>query len=176
MEAPVVSRGQWIVIVILGIVMATGTLLLLALAGPVAGVRAVVAGTMALTAFSLFQVFTGLSARDETRTMFTRDIVEDRRQMALFGLSLLLTYLVTQLGFLQRLFGTTALTLGQWLVCIGVAATLIVVAEAIKFVLRHRRHPTAEPTPAASPTSAVGHHTEPRSVRSAERRTVARAS
>ena len=175
MEAPVVSRGQWVVIVILGIVMATGTLLLLALAEPVAGVSAAVAGTMALTAFSLFQVFTGLSARDETMTMFTRDIVEDRRQMALFGLSLLLTYLVTQLGFLQRLFGTTALTLGQWLVCIGVAATLIVVAEAIKFDLRHRRHPKAEQTPSSSPVSTAG-HTEPRSMRSAEQSTVARAS
>jgi P-type Ca2+ transporter type 2C len=143
-NAPVVSRGQWVVIVILGIIMAAGTLLLLAYAQPLGGVSAVVAGTMALTAFTLFQVFTGLTARDETQTMFTRDILADRRQVGLFGLSLLLTFLVTQVGFLQRIFDTTALTLGQWLICIGVAATLVVVDEVIKvFLRRSRRRPEA---------------------------------
>src|SRR5262249_28923835 len=65
-NAPVIARGQWVVIVILGILMALGSLLVLQFAGPIAGVSAVVAGTMALTTFTLFQVFTGLTARDET--------------------------------------------------------------------------------------------------------------
>jgi P-type Ca2+ transporter type 2C len=148
-NAPVVSRGQWVVIVILGIIMAGGTLLLLEFAPSIAGVSAVVAGTMALTAFTLFQVFTGLTARDECQTMFKRDILEDRRQVGLFALSLSLAFLVTQVGFLQRIFHTTALTLGQWLVCIGVAATLIVGDEGIKFILRRRRRP-AENRPSAT--------------------------
>jgi Ca2+-transporting ATPase len=152
-SAPVVSRGQWVVIVILGLVMAVGTLLVLAYAHPVAGVSAIVASTMALTTFSLFQVFCGLTARDETQTMFDRDIFGDQRQVRLFALSLLLTFLVTQVGFLQRIFHTSALTLGQWLVCIGVAAVLVVVDEVIKFVLRHRRSAAEDRTSVTSPVA-----------------------
>jgi Ca2+-transporting ATPase len=153
-NAPVVSRGQWVVIVVLGVLMAVGSLLLLQFAGPVAGVSALTAGTIALTTFTLFQIFTGLSARDETRTMFTRDIFEDRRQLALFGLSVVLAFVITQVGFLQRIFETTALTLGQWLVCIGVAATLIVVDEVIKFFLRRSRRATATTSQGEVPTAA----------------------
>jgi Ca2+-transporting ATPase len=134
--------------------MATVTLLLLRFAGPVAGVSAVVATTMGLTAFTLFQVVTGLTARSETQTMFTRDIFEDRRQVSLFGLSLALTFLVTQVGFLQRLFGTTALSGAEWLVCIGSAATLIVVDEVIKFFLRRNRSASQTPSSVTTPVSA----------------------
>ncbi|HKT40709.1 MAG TPA: cation-translocating P-type ATPase C-terminal domain-containing protein, partial [Ktedonobacterales bacterium] len=150
-NAPVVSRGQWVVIVILGLLMALGSLLLLAFAQPVAGVSALVAGTMAFTAFTFFNVFTGLTARDETQTMFTRNLFEDRRQVLLFGLSLLLAFLVTELGFLQRIFETTALTFNQWLVCIGVAATLVVVDEVIKFFLRRSRRAASGQSPATQP-------------------------
>jgi P-type Ca2+ transporter type 2C len=163
MTAPVVSRGQWVVIVTLGILMAVGALLLLEYAQPVAGVSAVVAGTMAFTAFTLFQVFTGLTARSETQTMFTRDLLEDRRQAYLFGLSLLLAFLVTVLGFLQRIFDTTALTLEQWLVCIGVAATLIILDEVIKFFLRRSRRTAEQGTSAVTPAATAG-HTDSRAV------------
>lgn len=173
-NAPVVSRVQWVVIVILGLIMAIGTLLLLQFAQPVAGVSAVVAGTMALTAFSLFQVSAGLTAQDETRTMFTRDIFEDRRQAQLFGLSLLLTFLVTQVGFLQRIFHTTALTLGQWLVCIGVAASLVVVDEVIKFFLRRRQRSGVGQSTAGMPTA--GEHPTTHDVPSAAQPPMAPAS
>jgi P-type Ca2+ transporter type 2C len=151
-HAPVISRGQWVVIATLGIIMAIGTLLLLQYGQPVFG--AVAASTMALTAFSLFQVAAGLTARDETQTVFNRDILQDGRQVRLFGLTLLLMLLVTQLGFLQRIFGTTALTLGQWLICIGLAATLVVIDEVIKLFLRHRRRATEVRSSSELPASA----------------------
>jgi P-type Ca2+ transporter type 2C len=81
-------------------------------------------------------------------------------------LSLLLTFHVTQVGFLQRIFGTAALTLGQWLVCIGVAAVLVVVNEVIKFILRHKRSAVDDRSLAASPAT-VDRHVESRSVDSA---------
>jgi P-type Ca2+ transporter type 2C len=156
-HAPVVSRNQWIVVAILGLVMAIGTLLVLAFAQPVGGVSAVTATSMALATFMLFQLFVGLEARDEVHTMFTRNIVEDRRQLYLYGLALLLTFLVTQVGFLQRIFGTTALTLGQWLVCTGVAATLVIVDEIIKFFLRRSREGVRSRSSAGLPVSADEH-------------------
>jgi Ca2+-transporting ATPase len=138
-NAPVVSRNQWIVIAARGILMAAGTLLLLQFAQPVGGVSSVVATTMGLAAFMLFQVFDGLEARDEVQTMFTRDVIEDRHQLYLYGLSLLLAFLVTQVDFLHRIFGTADLNLGQWLICIGVAATLVVFEEIRKFFVRRSR-------------------------------------
>lgn len=156
MAAPVVTRAQWLVIITLGFIMAAGALLTRAYAQSVAGVS--VAATMSLTAFALFNVFAGLAAWDETQTIFTRDLFADRRQVSLYGLSLLLTLLVTEVRFLQRLFGTTALTLAQWLICLGVAATLLIADELIKVFLRRRRGrqelPTRE-TPTSMPRGSA---------------------
>jgi len=173
LNAPVVSRGQWVVIAVLGIIMALGTLLLLETAQPVIG--AVAASTMALTAFSLFQVAAGLTARDETQTMFNRDILQDGRQVRLFGLTLLLTFLITQLGFMQRIFGTTALTLGQWLICIGVAAILVVIDEVIKLFLRHHRRAAEVRSSSGLPASA-DRHTESHGADQPDQTTIAHAS
>jgi len=85
-------------------------------------------------------VAVGLSARSQTRTLFTRDLVSDRRQLTLYGGTLLAIILATELSVLQRILGTTSLTGGQWLVCLLLAASLIVVEEITKFVLRRREH------------------------------------
>jgi Ca2+-transporting ATPase len=97
---------------------------------------------MAVTVFSLMNVAIGLSARSETRTLFSRDIVSDRRQLTLYGGTLVAIVLATELGVLQRILDTTSLTGGQWLVCLLLAAALIGVEEITKFVLRRRAHTT----------------------------------
>jgi Ca2+-transporting ATPase len=55
-----------------------------------------------------------------------------------------LTFLPTELGFMQRILGTTSL-LGnhRWLICIGFAIALLLVDEVIKFFLRRRRQAKA---------------------------------
>ena len=111
---------------------------------------ALVATTMAVTVFSLMNVALGMSARSETRTIFSRDIVSDRRQLTLYGGTIVAIVLATELGFLNRILDTTPLTGGQWLVCLLLAAGLIVVEEIIKLVLRQRSRPTA-PTGDVSP-------------------------
>ena len=85
---------------------------------------ALVATTMAVTVFSLMNVAIGLSARSETRTIFTRDIISDRRQLTLYGGTLLAIVLATELDVLNRILDTTSLTGGQWLVCLLLAAGL----------------------------------------------------
>ena len=93
---------------------------------------------MAVTVFSLMNVALGLSARSETRTIFSREIVSDRRQLTLYGGTLLAIVLATELGVLNRILDTTSLTGGQWLVCLALAAGLIVVEEVVKLILRRR--------------------------------------
>ena len=52
---------------------------------------------------------------------------------------------VTELEFLQRVFKTVELTGDQWLICIGAGATILVVSEIYKFVLRRRPAATGGP-------------------------------
>jgi Ca2+-transporting ATPase len=98
---------------------------------------------MGFAVFSLYNVAIGLSARSEFETVFDRDTLSDRRQLMLYGISLGTAFLATELGFLQRLLGTTSLRAQEWLLCVGFAVFLILVDEVIKFFLR-RRKPAAD--------------------------------
>lgn len=113
-----------------GVVMATGTLAVLALADEAFG--AAVAATMAFTTFVLFQFFNALNARAERETVFTRHLFTNRWLWISFGLVVVLQVLVVQLPFLNDVFDTTALSATQWLTCVAVATSVLVVEEAIK--------------------------------------------
>ncbi|WNV77858.1 cation-transporting P-type ATPase [Geodermatophilus sp. DSM 44513] len=117
-----------------GVVMAAGTLSVLALAEEAHG--AAVAATMAFTTFVLFQFFNALNARAETETVFTGHLFTNRWLWTSFAVVVLLQVLVVQVPLLQELFDTTALTLGQWLTCAAVSATVLVVEEAVKLARR----------------------------------------
>jgi Ca2+-transporting ATPase len=149
---PVLSRGQWVQIFFIGLLMALATLAVERYYMP-AGT--VVAATMGFVLFSLFNLVIGLSARSITGTVFIRDTVGDRRQLGMFGLSFALTFLPTELGFMQRWLGLTALSGEQWRQCFGLAIALLLVIEVIKFFLRlGRRQPAATAAPAAAPAQA----------------------
>ena len=98
-----------------------------------------VAATMLLTTLSLFHVVAGLLSRDQLNTIFDRDAVPAAAQLRRYGVSLLAIVAITTIDLLQRIFGTGGLTGDQWAICIGLAASLLVVEEAIKFVLRRRQ-------------------------------------
>jgi Ca2+-transporting ATPase len=104
----------------------------------------VVGATMLLTTLSLSHIMAGLSVRDETETVFSRANMPDWPQLRLFGLALLLALLVTELGLLQRIFGTTSLTLNQWLICAGIGVTILALEELTKLVLRARESSHSE--------------------------------
>jgi P-type Ca2+ transporter type 2C len=142
---PVLDVPQWVRAVALGVLMAAATLWARDVFEEWA--TAVVATTMAVTVFSLMNVATGMSARSQTRTLFTRDIVSDRRQLTLYGGTIIAIVLATELDILNRVLGTTSLTGGQWLVCLLLAAGLILVEEITKLVLRRREHATQGATP-----------------------------
>jgi hypothetical protein len=50
---------------------------------------------------------------------------------------------VTAFGFLQRIFSTVALSFSQWWICIGIAASLVLVEELIKVFIRRRARRSA---------------------------------
>jgi Ca2+-transporting ATPase len=103
---------------------------------------------MLLTTLSLSHLAVGLLARDQRNTIFRRAALPGPTQLRRYGLALLAIILVTTIGFLQRIFETTELRLSQWSICIGIAASLVVVEELIKLVIRQRdRRRVAAPAP-----------------------------
>ena len=111
---------------------------------------AVVAATMLLTALSVFHLFAALLCRDERNTIFDRDAIPGIMQLRRYGLALVAIILVTTLDILQRIVGTTALSFNQWCICVGIAASIVVVEELIKLVIRHRTTPAPPPVPSSS--------------------------
>ena len=69
-----------------------------------------VATTMGLTTLSLMHVAAALEAREADGTIFTRYTIANARFVQLMGAALVLTFLVTSLGPLQRIFDTVTLS------------------------------------------------------------------
>jgi Ca2+-transporting ATPase len=137
---PVLDRAQWTRQIFLGFLVALGTLVIEA---RYESDGVAVAATLGFVVFSLFNVALGLTSRDETGTILRRDLVTDRRQLALYGLALAVIVLSTELSITQRILDLVPLTGAQWLLCVGCALGLLVVEEAIKVFLRRREHATA---------------------------------
>jgi Ca2+-transporting ATPase len=149
--APVLSRADWVRLCVQGLVMTVGALAAYQL-GDTQYDDPVVAATMLLTALSLSHLAVGLLARDQRNTIFDRAAIPGPTQLRRYGIALLAIILVTTIGFLQRIFDTTELNLAQWGICIGIAASLVVIEELIKLIIRrrHRRRPATEPQPAGA--------------------------
>ena len=101
----------------------------------------VVATTMGLTTLSLMHIVAALEAREPTGTIFSRYTIANRRFVQLIGAALVLTFLVTELGPLQRIFDTVSLTSSQWGICLLGPIVFLAVAELGKLV--DRAHGTA---------------------------------
>jgi Ca2+-transporting ATPase len=132
--SPVLSRANWIRLCVQGGVMTIGALAAYQI-GDDQG-DAILAATMLLTTLSLFHLVGALLCRDQTGTIFDRDALPGVVQLRRYGIALLAIVAITALDFLERIFGTTGLELDQWCICIGIAASLLVVEEAIKLFVR----------------------------------------
>jgi P-type Ca2+ transporter type 2C len=136
--APVLSSANWVRLCVQGSVMTLGALGAYQIADGRYG--AAVASTVLLTTLSLFHLAAGLLARDQRNTIFNRSAIPGTVQMRRYGIALLAIVAVTTIGFLQRIVGTVALSFTQWWICIGIAASLVLVEELIKVFVRRREH------------------------------------
>jgi P-type Ca2+ transporter type 2C len=134
--APVLSRADWVRLCVQGFVMTAGALVAYEIGESAAD--AAVAATMLLTALSLSHLAVGLLARDQRNTILSRAALPGPTQLRRYAIALLAIIAVTTIGFLQRIFQTTELSFAQWSICIGIAASLVVVEELIKVVVRRR--------------------------------------
>ena len=142
LKQPILSSVQWVRIVFIGVLMSIATVYLEA---TYEASGTAVAATVGFVVFSLMVVVLALSARSETASAFNRDILKNRHQLGLYGLSLLMIIIPVRFGFL----GLTQITTDQWLICIGFAIALLLVDEVIKFFMRRSRSQPAVETKTA---------------------------
>jgi Ca2+-transporting ATPase len=133
----VLTGRMWRGIVLVGVIMAAGTLFVLDASLPGGFVKGSGglphAQTMAFTTLMLFQVFNVVNARSDERSAFSR-LFTNRWLWIAISASLALQVAVVHVAFLQRAFGTVALTPGDWLFCTAIASSVLWLREASKLV------------------------------------------
>jgi Ca2+-transporting ATPase len=136
LKQPILTGSQWVRIAIIGILMAIGTVYL---ENFYQATNELVARSMGFVFFSLAVIVLALSSRSETNSAFNREILKNRHQLSLYGLSLLMVLLPLNLDFLMRFLGLTNLNTNQVIICLGMAIILLLVDEVFKFFLRRSR-------------------------------------
>jgi Ca2+-transporting ATPase len=135
----VIDRAMWAGLLLVGITMATGTLLMFDYGLPgglIAGSGDVTyARTLAFTTLVLFQLFNVFSARSDREGAWTA-LFSNRWLWAAVLLSLAMQVAVVYLPALQRAFQTTSLAASDWLTCVLVASSVVWVREGSKALMR----------------------------------------
>jgi P-type Ca2+ transporter type 2C len=138
----VLTARMWRGIVVVGVIMAVGTLFVLdaSLPGGLVDGHGDLryAQTMAFTTLMLFQLFNVVNARSDEESAFV-DLFTNRWLWAALGGSLVLQLLVVYAPFLQRAFGTIGLNGRDWLFCVAVASSVLWLREATKAIARATR-------------------------------------
>ena len=135
-SAPIVDRGLGIRLAIASLVMAGVALAIVAWGED--RYDLVVATTMGLTTLSLMHIAAALEAREPTGSIFSHYTIANRRFVQLVLAALVLTFLVTALGPLQRIFDTAPLTSSEWGICLLGPIVYLAIVELGKLFDRRR--------------------------------------
>jgi Ca2+-transporting ATPase len=152
-DAPVLSRANWIRLCGQGLLMTIGSLVAYQIGEDRGG--AVLGATMLLTTLSLFHLVVGLLSRDQHGTIFDRAAIPAAAQMRRYGFALVAIIIVTLFGPFQRIFDTVEMSFSMWAVCAGLALSLLVVEEVVKALLRRSEHRPQAPVRPSVPAQAA---------------------
>lgn len=131
---PIIDLRTGIQIGIAGLLMAAAAVLLRQLGVDHYG-SASIGQTMALTVFAYAHISIALSVRYSDTTIFRRETLRNPRLWLSFLWAIVGMILITEIGLLRDVFSTSALTLHQWLICLGAAAAVLVIVEVVKEIL-----------------------------------------
>jgi Ca2+-transporting ATPase len=94
------------------------------------------ATSLAFTTFVLFQVFNAFNARTEKGTAFNRYFFANKILWASIVSVIVLQIVIMQWSAAEIIFHTTALTLEDWLLATGIAASVLVFEELRKLAMK----------------------------------------
>ncbi|WP_216698842.1 HAD-IC family P-type ATPase [Arthrobacter sp. H20] len=141
-DEPLLTRGRLLRILGLGLVMAAGTITVLALAPalfPESSNDPLLGTTLAFTTFVFFQVFNLLNVRSESGSVFSLQTFTNRSIWVALLAVVILQILVVNLDMLQGFFDTTALSSAQWGLALLTGSSVLWVEEIRKAIVRSRR-------------------------------------
>jgi P-type Ca2+ transporter type 2C len=134
-DRSILARGGFAWLICVGLVIGVGTLGVISWADQTR--TQAIAHTMGVVTFSLYALLFSIETRDERRTAFSLDTFSGSKFVIATGVSILTLLLATVFGPLQAFLKTTSLDVRQWLVCLAVALSIVVVSEIRKAVRRH---------------------------------------
>src|SRR4051794_20412352 len=148
-DAPILDRRLYSWLGFIGLVHAVATLGVIAWAENAHGTG--LARTMGLTTFALCNLFFSFTTKDERRSIFSLDTFDDRKFLFATGLSFVAIVIGSQMDVMQRILKTEALTLNEFLTCVIVASSVIVVSELRKLWLRRPSPESQTPNTGVAP-------------------------
>jgi Ca2+-transporting ATPase len=136
-DASILSLRRLWRIGLYGLTMAVGTLAVYAWATATSG--AAHAMTLAFTTFVLFQFFNIFNARNEHGSAFNRQFFSNGKLWLALLAVLVLQVIVVHWAPAQDVFDTVDLSLGDWLIALAVASSILLLEEARKLLWRFLR-------------------------------------
>jgi Ca2+-transporting ATPase len=132
----VITGGRGALMLLTGLVMATGTLGALAYGDPATDLAR--AQSIAFTTLVVFQLFNALNKRSEEHSLFKIGLLSNRKLLLAIGSSIALQAAVLYVPFLQGLFSTKAITLADWGVITAISLSVLVLGELVKLFSKSR--------------------------------------
>lgn len=129
-DEPLITKKMAVFIAVTGVIMAMGTMAVFYTqynSGGLAHAR-----TMAFTTIAIFTLFSALNARS-SQSIFSIGVFSNRYLTGAIIVSLLLQFGAIYLPFMNDMMQTTPLALEDWAVVFGVASTVLVAFEIMKF-------------------------------------------
>ncbi len=137
----VITGRMWRGIFFVGVIMATGTLLVLDASLPGGLIEGKgdmrYAQTMVFTTLIMFHLLNVFNARSDEESAF-HGLFANYWLWGAVGLSLALHAAVVYVPFLQNAFSTVSLSAGDWLRCVMVASSVLWLRELSKIITRSR--------------------------------------
>ncbi len=133
-DEPIVGKRQWWVIGVTGVIEAAVALAVFWWALDARGLAQ--ARDLAFTTLVVSELMRSFAARSPTRLFFETGVLANVALLGIVVLSLALQLAIHELGPLQRLFEIHALSIGDWLLVLGLGVIPMVVLELRKLVMR----------------------------------------
>ena len=102
------------------------------------------ASTVTLTGLAVFQWFNAWNCRSEDKSIFQLNPLTNKFLVGATMIIILLQLLAIYNPLMQNILKTAPLTLGDWLVILPVATSIIIVEEIRKFFYRRRHQPALD--------------------------------
>jgi P-type Ca2+ transporter type 2C len=141
-DEPILPGGMLAWLVVAGFVMGATTLAVIAWG--IAHHDLGIGRTMGLATFSFSNLAFSFTVRSETQSVFRHETLEDKKFWMASGISFVAIVLASESRLLERFLGTVDLNFAQWIFCLLIGGSILVVSEIYKAVLRMRAR-SAEP-------------------------------